>query len=105
MVGHHFRNGIAFMGNVDVRDAENCDLSQSAGSGTGSSRPLPHQSQFYECRTHSGFRQCRSVGMLLLLPLVLFTLTSLVIRREEKHLAEAFGQSYLDYKTRVRRWL
>ncbi|MFY9252117.1 MAG: isoprenylcysteine carboxylmethyltransferase family protein [Fuerstiella sp.] len=43
--------------------------------------------------------------MLLLLPLVLFTLTSLVIRREEKHLAEAFGQSYLDYKTRVRRWL
>jgi protein-S-isoprenylcysteine O-methyltransferase Ste14 len=41
----------------------------------------------------------------VLLPLVLFLLTSLVIRREEAHLAESFGSDYASYRERVRRWL
>lgn len=43
--------------------------------------------------------------MLLLLPLVLCVLTRFVIRREEHYLADAFGESYANYKARVRRWL
>lgn len=46
-----------------------------------------------------------NLWMLLLLPLVLIVLTTLVIRREEKYLADAFQQSYREYQTRVRRWL
>lgn len=42
---------------------------------------------------------------LLLLPLVLFTLTRLVIRREEAYLHSAFGAEYDAYRSRVRRWL
>ena len=29
----------------------------------------------------------------------------LIIEREEAYLAQKFGREYLDYKTRVRRWL
>jgi protein-S-isoprenylcysteine O-methyltransferase Ste14 len=29
----------------------------------------------------------------------------LVIRPEERYLDERFGQTYADYRTRVRRWL
>ncbi|HEU4565154.1 MAG TPA: isoprenylcysteine carboxylmethyltransferase family protein [Gemmatimonadaceae bacterium] len=42
---------------------------------------------------------------LLLLPLVLAALYLLVIRREERYLATAFGDDYGDYRRRVRRWL
>lgn len=41
----------------------------------------------------------------LLLPLVLFLLWWAVIRKEELHLAEAFGRDYEEYRRRVRRWL
>lgn len=42
---------------------------------------------------------------LLLLPLSLLGLTMLVIRREERYLADAFGEEYAAYRTRTRRWL
>ena len=42
----------------------------------------------------------------LLGPIILFvTLDVVFIRQEEKTLEATFGQAYLDYKRRVRRWL
>ena len=42
---------------------------------------------------------------LLFLPAVLFLIHVFVIRREERYLKDAFGESYLNYCARVRRWL
>ena len=42
---------------------------------------------------------------LVLLPVVLILLDRLVIRREERYLADAFGDEYAIYRQRVRRWL
>ena len=42
---------------------------------------------------------------LLLLPIPLLFVDRLVIPMEERHMEEAFGKDYIDYKTRVRRWL
>lgn len=42
--------------------------------------------------------------LLLLAPVVL-TVTHRVIRREEPYLERRFGSAYLDYKSRVRRWI
>ena len=42
---------------------------------------------------------------LLVLPVVLAVVTSLVIVREERYLAAAFGEAYASYCRRVRRWL
>ena len=42
---------------------------------------------------------------LLLLPIVLVIVQTQVIAREERYLAAKFGEPYLDYKRRVRRWL
>lgn len=42
---------------------------------------------------------------MLLLPLVLFVVQRKVIGSEERYLERTFGTEYLDYKTRVRRWL
>jgi protein-S-isoprenylcysteine O-methyltransferase Ste14 len=39
------------------------------------------------------------------LPFVLLALSRLVIAREERYLTEAFGASYTEYRSRVRRWL
>ncbi|HEU4629476.1 MAG TPA: isoprenylcysteine carboxylmethyltransferase family protein [Gemmatimonadaceae bacterium] len=47
----------------------------------------------------------RSWWPLLLLPAVLALLVALVIRREERYLASAFGAEYEAYRRRVRRWL
>lgn len=46
-----------------------------------------------------------SLWMLLLLPLVLLLMTVGVIEREERYLERKFGQQYLVYKQRTRRWL
>jgi len=42
---------------------------------------------------------------LVLLPFVLLAIDRLVIAREERYLERKFGQEYVEYKRRVRRWL
>lgn len=42
---------------------------------------------------------------LILLPLLFFILQEYVIKREEQYLNRRFGKPYLDYKTKVKRWL
>ncbi len=41
----------------------------------------------------------------LLLPFVLVLMQRGVIQREERYLERVFGEEYLQYKTRVRRWI
>lgn len=40
-----------------------------------------------------------------LLPLLLYILHRAVIAREERYLTEAFGDAYLEYTRKVRRWM
>jgi protein-S-isoprenylcysteine O-methyltransferase Ste14 len=42
---------------------------------------------------------------LILAPLLMILMTRLVIEHEEAYLEQKFGQEYLEYKSRVRRWL
>ncbi|CAN5738939.1 hypothetical protein BH20ACT12_BH20ACT12_08330 [soil metagenome] len=42
---------------------------------------------------------------MLLLPLVVIVIQREVIEREERYLERAFGEEYLDYKGKVRRWV
>ena len=42
---------------------------------------------------------------ILLLPLVLYVIQREVIEREERYLERTFGEEYLAYKRRVRRWV
>jgi len=42
---------------------------------------------------------------LILSPLLVWVVQSYVIKREEKYLERRFGQAYLDYKSKVRRWI
>jgi len=42
---------------------------------------------------------------LMLWPLVIVAVRHLVIRPEEQYLTQRFGQTYTDYRSRVRRWL
>ena len=46
-----------------------------------------------------------SVWFLLLAILAAFTVQKLAIEREERHLQARFGDTYLDYARRVRRWI
>lgn len=46
-----------------------------------------------------------SLTALVLLPLVLFIIQTQVIFREEAYLERAFGDEYVAYKSRVRRWI
>jgi protein-S-isoprenylcysteine O-methyltransferase Ste14 len=46
-----------------------------------------------------------SLASLVLLPLVLMTVHTQVIAREEAYLERAFGADYLAYKKRVRAWI
>jgi protein-S-isoprenylcysteine O-methyltransferase Ste14 len=42
---------------------------------------------------------------IILFPFLLLVVQELIIKREEKYLVRRFGQSYLEYKKKVRRWL
>ena len=42
---------------------------------------------------------------LILLPAVVLAVRRAVIDREERYLTERFGQAYVDYTARVRRWI
>jgi len=46
-----------------------------------------------------------SLSALLTVPLFPLLIQWLFIRKEEELLTETFGQAYLDYKAKVRRWL
>lgn len=46
-----------------------------------------------------------NVGSLLVIPLFVFSITSLQIKPEELALEERFGDTYRDYKERVNRWI
>jgi protein-S-isoprenylcysteine O-methyltransferase Ste14 len=47
----------------------------------------------------------QSLWPLVTLPLAIVTLYRYVIRREERHLTEAFGDEYREYQSQVGRWL
>ena len=47
----------------------------------------------------------QSLWALLLLPVVLFVMNRGVIDREERYLERKFGEQYVGYKARVRRWI
>ena len=47
----------------------------------------------------------RSLGSLILLPVVLLIIRRAVIANEEAFLERRFGSAYTDYKAKVRRWL
>jgi len=42
---------------------------------------------------------------IILFPLLLLLIQEYMIKREEKYLERRFGQAYLDYKSKVRRWI
>jgi len=42
---------------------------------------------------------------IILFPLLLLLIREYMIKREEKYLERRFGQVYLDYKSKVRRWI
>lgn len=46
-----------------------------------------------------------SPGTLLFVPVALIAVDRFVIRKEERYLERRFGQAYIDYCRRVRRWL
>jgi protein-S-isoprenylcysteine O-methyltransferase Ste14 len=48
---------------------------------------------------------CNSFWMLLAAPLGLILVDRLVVVREERYLERKFGEEYLAYKRRVRRWI
>lgn len=46
-----------------------------------------------------------SLWFLLALAVAVYSVTKLAIEKEELYLARKFGAAYLDYKSRVRRWM
>ncbi len=46
-----------------------------------------------------------SVAAILLFPVVIIAIRTQVIAREEAYMTRAFGDTYIDYCKRVRRWL
>jgi protein-S-isoprenylcysteine O-methyltransferase Ste14 len=91
---------------------------REAGAPVRTDRPVPRLT------TEGPFRYTRNPGYLclamiyagiailrnslwtiLLLPSVLYVVQREVIGREERYLERTFGEEYLDYKGRVRRWV
>jgi protein-S-isoprenylcysteine O-methyltransferase Ste14 len=91
---------------------------EKAGTPIRTDRPVPR------LVTDGPFRYTRNPGYLgltmlyagiavlrnalwaiLLLPLVLYVIQRQVIGREERYLERTFGEEYLAYKARVRRWV
>jgi protein-S-isoprenylcysteine O-methyltransferase Ste14 len=46
----------------------------------------------------------RSIGVLVMLPLVILIVDRFVIAREERYLVTLFGNEYAAYRATVRRW-
>ena len=46
-----------------------------------------------------------SPAMFLVLAYFIYLMTSIIIKPEEAYLERTFGQEYLDYKQKVRRWI
>jgi len=42
---------------------------------------------------------------IILFPLLILVVQEYIIKREERYLTRRFGQAYLDYKSRARRWI
>ena len=91
---------------------------RDAGAPVRTDRPVPRLT------TEGPFRYTRNPGYLclamiyagiavlrnslwaiLLLPLMVLVIQREVIGREERYLERTFGEEYLDYKRRVRRWV
>ena len=91
---------------------------EKAGTPIRTDKPVPH------LVTDGPFRYNRNPGYLglamlyagiavlrnalwaiLLLPLVIYVIQREVIGREERYLERAFGEEYVAYKARVRRWV
>ena len=91
---------------------------RDAGAPVRTDRPVPRLT------TEGPFRYTRNPGYLclamiyagiavlrnslwaiLLLPLMVLVIQREVIGREERYLERSFGEEYLDYKRRVRRWV
>jgi protein-S-isoprenylcysteine O-methyltransferase Ste14 len=46
-----------------------------------------------------------ALWMIVMLPLVVYVMQREVIEREERYLERTFGEEYLGYRRRVRRWV
>jgi len=56
--------------------------------------------------THGGIAiAAASLGALISLIAAVIVIQTYVIAREERYLSEKFGQEYMDYKNKVRRWI
>ena len=91
---------------------------RDAGAPVRTDRPVPRlttegpfrytRNPGYLCLTmiYAGIAVLRnSLWAILLLPLMVLVIQREVIGREERYLERTFGEEYLDYKRRVRRWV
>jgi type IV secretory pathway VirB3-like protein len=80
---------------------------------SASTRPYPAWSRMGRSATaatlamiYTGIAVLRNaLWAILLLPLVVYVIQREVIEREERYLERTFGEEYLSYKARVRRWV
>jgi protein-S-isoprenylcysteine O-methyltransferase Ste14 len=73
---------------------------------TGSFRYTRNPSYLALAVIYAGIAVLRnSLWAMLLLALVVIVIQREVIGREERYLERAFGEEYLTYKARVRRWV